>query len=197
MFVKFGCSNCFFLNTTNLICRSTDILECFRGSLRFWDNESRLYVVLTDSWVSLKVALVPLAMKDFSDTISRPFGPIRGQSISLLLYCSTSPSWQLSAAILRYLKLLNTYIESLYLWTHFSKNSVSYFIQLNQSKFYSCLLYPSTFVSDTIKQKIDYPTTNPVDWLYFPSTQWGGGKISSLNQSACVHVTPSSDNVKP
>ena len=33
----------FFLNTINLICRSTDISKCFRGSLRFRDNESRLY----------------------------------------------------------------------------------------------------------------------------------------------------------
>ena len=34
----------FFLNTINLICRSTDISKCFRGSLRFRDNESRLYI---------------------------------------------------------------------------------------------------------------------------------------------------------
>ena len=43
--MKFGCSNCFFLSTTNLICRSTDISKCFRGSFRFRDNESRLYKV--------------------------------------------------------------------------------------------------------------------------------------------------------
>ena len=42
--MKFGCSNCFFLSTTNLICRSTDISKCFRGSLRFRDNKSRLYI---------------------------------------------------------------------------------------------------------------------------------------------------------
>ena len=47
-FVKFGCSNCFFLNTTNLVCRSTDISKCFRGSLRFRDNDSGLYFFL---WV--------------------------------------------------------------------------------------------------------------------------------------------------
>ena len=35
-----------FLNTTNLICRSTDISKCFLGSLRFRDNESRLYNIL-------------------------------------------------------------------------------------------------------------------------------------------------------
>ena len=33
----------FFLNTTILIYRSTDSSKCFRGSLRFRDNESRLY----------------------------------------------------------------------------------------------------------------------------------------------------------
>ena len=42
--MKFGCSNSFFLNTTNLICRSTAISKCLRGSLRFRDNESRLYL---------------------------------------------------------------------------------------------------------------------------------------------------------
>ena len=48
--MKFGCSNCFFLNTTNLICRITDISKCFRGSLRFRDNESRLYIVISSNW---------------------------------------------------------------------------------------------------------------------------------------------------
>ena len=42
---EFGCLNCFFLNATNLICRSTDISKCFKGSLRFRDNESQLYAV--------------------------------------------------------------------------------------------------------------------------------------------------------
>ena len=41
--MKFACLIGIFLNTTNLICRSTDISKCFRGSLRFRDNESRLY----------------------------------------------------------------------------------------------------------------------------------------------------------
>ena len=39
----------FFLNTTNLICRSTDISNCFWGSLRFRDNESRLYLYFSRS----------------------------------------------------------------------------------------------------------------------------------------------------
>ena len=30
-------------NSATLICRSTDISKCFRGSLRLRDNESRLY----------------------------------------------------------------------------------------------------------------------------------------------------------
>ena len=33
----------FFLNPENLICRTTDISKCFRGSLQLRDNESRLY----------------------------------------------------------------------------------------------------------------------------------------------------------
>ena len=41
--VKFGSSIGIFLNSANLICRSTDISKCFRGSLRLRDNESRLY----------------------------------------------------------------------------------------------------------------------------------------------------------
>ena len=40
LFVKFGCSICIFLSSANLICRSTDISKCFRGSLRLRDNES-------------------------------------------------------------------------------------------------------------------------------------------------------------
>ena len=42
--MKFGCAICIFLNSENLICRSTDILKCFRGSLQLRDNESRLYI---------------------------------------------------------------------------------------------------------------------------------------------------------
>ena len=34
----------YFLNSENLICRSTDISKCFRGSLQLRDNESRLYI---------------------------------------------------------------------------------------------------------------------------------------------------------
>ena len=40
LFVKFSCSICIFLSSANLICRSTDISKCFRGSLRLRDNES-------------------------------------------------------------------------------------------------------------------------------------------------------------
>ena len=42
--MKFGCTICIFLNSENLICRSTDISKCFRGSLQLRDNESRLYL---------------------------------------------------------------------------------------------------------------------------------------------------------
>ena len=43
--MKFGCSIGIFLSSAHLICRSTDISKCFRGSLRLRDNESRLYNV--------------------------------------------------------------------------------------------------------------------------------------------------------
>ena len=42
-YVKCGCSIYFFLNSANLICRSTDISKYFRESLGIRDNESRLY----------------------------------------------------------------------------------------------------------------------------------------------------------
>ena len=43
IFVKSGCSNYFFLNSANLICRGTDISKHFIESLGIRDNESRLY----------------------------------------------------------------------------------------------------------------------------------------------------------
>ena len=43
IFAKCGCSNYFFLNSANLICRGTDISKYFRGSLGIRDNESQLY----------------------------------------------------------------------------------------------------------------------------------------------------------
>ena len=45
--MKFDCSFGIFLNFANLICRSTDISKCFRGSLRLRDNESQLYITLS------------------------------------------------------------------------------------------------------------------------------------------------------
>ena len=41
--MKFACSIGIFHNSGNLICRSTDISKCFRGSLCLRDNESQLY----------------------------------------------------------------------------------------------------------------------------------------------------------
>ena len=43
--MKFGCAICICLNSENLICRTTDISKCFRGSLQLRDNESRLYLL--------------------------------------------------------------------------------------------------------------------------------------------------------
>ena len=44
--MNFGSSLGIFLNSANLICPSTDILKCFRGSLWLLDNESGLYLGL-------------------------------------------------------------------------------------------------------------------------------------------------------
>ena len=44
IFVKCVLSNYFFLNSANLICRSTDISKFFRESLGIRDNGSRLYL---------------------------------------------------------------------------------------------------------------------------------------------------------
>ena len=46
IFVKCGCSNYFFFNSANLICRGTDILKYFIVSLGFRDNEGRLYMYI-------------------------------------------------------------------------------------------------------------------------------------------------------
>ena len=46
MFIcEIWCSMGIFLNSSNLICRSTDSSKSFRGSLRLRDNESRLYFI--------------------------------------------------------------------------------------------------------------------------------------------------------
>ena len=43
--MKFRCSIGIFLSSAHLICRITDISECFRGSFQLRDNESRLYII--------------------------------------------------------------------------------------------------------------------------------------------------------
>ena len=54
MFIcKIGCSIGIFLNSANLICRSTDISKCFTESLRLPDNESRLYIFFLSELVLL------------------------------------------------------------------------------------------------------------------------------------------------
>ena len=54
--MKFGSSIGIFLNSANMICRSTDISKCFRGSLRLRDHESRLYSVESHADKTLKVS---------------------------------------------------------------------------------------------------------------------------------------------
>ena len=46
-FGTFGCQ-IFFLNSGNLICRSTGISMYFRESLGVRDNESRLYIAIVE-----------------------------------------------------------------------------------------------------------------------------------------------------
>ena len=60
IFVKCGCSSNFFLNSSKLICRSTDILKYFRESLGIRDNESRLYFTFKtfcfySSWIKFRL----------------------------------------------------------------------------------------------------------------------------------------------
>ena len=63
--MKFGCSIGIFLNSADLIGRSTDISKCFRWSLRRRDNESRMYYVIQNDWSSLIGWLVDLAYRPF------------------------------------------------------------------------------------------------------------------------------------
>ena len=61
----------FFHNTTNLICRSTDISKCFRGSLRLRDNESRLYTDTRNNEVSFHCFIYKiLKVSNYGDSAS-------------------------------------------------------------------------------------------------------------------------------
>ena len=55
--VKCGSSNYCFLDSANLICRDTDILKYFRGSLGIRDNENQLYhfLLISDFTASNKI----------------------------------------------------------------------------------------------------------------------------------------------
>ena len=78
-FVKFGCSTGIFLTSANLICRSTDISKCFRGSLRLRDNMRRLYMhkketflnCLIDTYIKLDLGGF-LEPKDHEDMTLKP-----------------------------------------------------------------------------------------------------------------------------
>ena len=68
--MKFGCAigTCIFLNSENLICRSTDISKYFRRSLQLRDNESRLYlrsgISLLFSFLSSMFYSLSLSLRD-------------------------------------------------------------------------------------------------------------------------------------
>ena len=59
-FVNCGCSNYFFLNSENLICRGTDISKCFRESLGIRDNESWLYFKMSSVKILTEQAVCSL-----------------------------------------------------------------------------------------------------------------------------------------
>ena len=58
--VNFGRTTCIFLNSENLICRSSDISICFKGSFQLRDNESRLYLMkLSASFAGFRFQIKP------------------------------------------------------------------------------------------------------------------------------------------
>ena len=89
-FVKFGCSFGIFLSSANLICQSTEISKCFRGSLRFRDNErlpdneSRLYILYPALLSSFILVFTELSNTDDSES------PYNSSSSSSTVLKSTS-----------------------------------------------------------------------------------------------------------
>ena len=62
-FVKCGCSNYFFLNSENLICRGTDISKCFRESLGIPEQESMyMYMAVRVIHVGVKLFAMRLSL---------------------------------------------------------------------------------------------------------------------------------------
>ena len=68
--MKFGCSMGIFLNSANLICRSTDSSKCFRGSLWLKDSESRLFIWTYFQHVWIK-SVLSFKFGSFTDNIIR------------------------------------------------------------------------------------------------------------------------------
>ena len=100
----------FFLNTTNLIFRSMDFSKCFRGSLRFRDNESRLYLgtVVSDdgskpevlSRISQTIAVLTKLKpiwRDNNISLGSKVKLVRSLVISIFLYACQS--WTLTAEL--------------------------------------------------------------------------------------------------
>ena len=57
-FLKCGCSIYFFLNSTNLVCRVTDISKHYRESLGLQENDNRLLFVFSLQWFGISVFYV-------------------------------------------------------------------------------------------------------------------------------------------
>ena len=86
--VKGGCSiNCF-PESANLICRSTDISNCFIESLGVRDNESRLYVYRNDTHADLSMVNLHILLSG-KDFCLLPFIICLSSSISFLLKPTT------------------------------------------------------------------------------------------------------------
>ena len=84
IFVKCDCSNYFFLNSANLICRDTDISKYFRESLGFRDNESRLYFVTTLFAILFSIFVHVTSLIDTMDTYNFIDGRVHFRKLGVL-----------------------------------------------------------------------------------------------------------------
>ena len=95
--MKFGCLIGIFLKFANLICRSTDIAKCFRGSLRLRDNESRLYLFLIIAFLFTFHARNPTLDSAVPYRHTVEFGPCKGLLTHNFAYnCTAWQYWPIS-----------------------------------------------------------------------------------------------------
>ena len=84
IFAKCGCSNYFFLNSVNPICRGTDISKYFRESLGIRDNGSLLYFN-EETWkIFIRICLLSVGELSWHFTILQEKDPRkRGYNINI------------------------------------------------------------------------------------------------------------------